>query len=273
MSSTASSSPSSEPDAVYTGPDYRLATEAPLDPLLHPDPRNPPWLYRFVFGLARVLIRLLFRLRVDGLENLPPPPFLIASNHQAWYDTAFIVSAFPPRPMIYTMARRDTVFNRRWKRWLAPRLGIFPIQPRKGELDERGIASVYQVLQRGGIVLIFPEGRYSRGRELQPLKKGVGYFALQAGVPICPVAVFGLDRLRPFRAVEVSIGPPVWPDPPAWWAFNRRVLGVIDNVRRAILQALDRAPPTRRPGRLRRLRRRLVRRRRAASGSESALPP
>jgi len=208
-----------------------------LDPLVHPDPYRPPALCRFVLALARWLVRRLFRFRVTGLEHVPTPPFVIASNHQAWFDTVFILAAFPDRPMIYTMARRDTVFNRRWKRWLMPRFGVFPITPSGGELDGRGVATVYQVLSRGGVVLIFPEGRYSRGRRLRPLKKGIAHFALQAGVPICPVALSGLDRLRPFGRVEVTIGPPIRPDPPGWWTFNRRVEELVERVRRAIVRA------------------------------------
>lgn len=181
---------------------------------------------------------------MDGLEHLPDPPFIIASNHQGWYDTAFIGVALARLPMIYTMARRDTVFNRRWKRWLVPRLGLFPIEPNRGELDEGGVATVYQVLSRGGVVLIFPEGRYSRGRALRPLKKGVAYFALQASVPICPIAISGLERLRPRARVTVSIGPPIRPDPPGWWSFNRRVERMVDRVRRGILRAF----PGGRPG-------------------------
>lgn len=271
MNSTGSSSPSSAIDGVYRGPEYRAAALRPLDPLVHADPLRPPRTYRLLFGLVRLLVRLLFRYRVAGLENIPPGPFLIASNHQAWYDTAFIVAAFPKLPVIYTMARRDTVFNRRWKRWLAPRLGVFPIQPRQGELDERGVASVYQLLRLGGGVLIFPEGRYSRGRELRPLRKGVGHFALQAGVPIVPVAISGVDRLRVFGQVHVSIGPPIRPDPPRWWTLNRRVLQVVDSVRGAILSALDSDGQTGAPGRFRRLRSRLGKalRRRSAE----ALPP
>ncbi len=213
---------------------------------MHADPFRPPRLYRFAVALLRMLIPRLFRFRVVGLEHVPGPPYIIASNHQAWYDTFFILAAFPRLPMIYTMARRDTVFNRAWKRWLMPRFGVFPISPSRGELDQRGVATVYQVLSRRGVVLIFPEGRYSRGRSLRPLKKGVAHFSLQAGVPICPVALSGLDRLRPFRAVEVSIGRPIRPDPPAWWAFQRRVQRVLDRVRRSILRAFG---PRRREGR------------------------
>jgi 1-acyl-sn-glycerol-3-phosphate acyltransferase len=226
---------------TYQGPDYLAAiTAEPWDPLVHADPHRPPRLYRFANVVLRWLLRRLFRVRVRGLELLPPTPYIIASNHLTWYDPLFIAAAFPRLPMIYTMARRDTVFNRAWKRWLLPRLGVFPITPMRGELDARGVATVYQVLSRGGVVLIFPEGRYSRGRQLRPLKKGVAHFSLQAGVPIVPVALAGVDRPRPFGTVEVSIGRPIWPDPPASWTFGRRVQRVVDSLRRAILRAFGR---------------------------------
>lgn len=275
------SSPPEPPAAaeVYQGPEYRHAlgvgtgAPVPLDPLVHPDPHAPPWVYRAAFWLVRWVVFHLFRTTVAGLENLPPAPFIVAANHQAWYDTAFILAALPGRPMFYTMARRDTVFNRGWKRWLAPRLGVFPIQPAGGELDDRGVASVYQVLDRGGNVLMFPEGRYSRGRALRPLKKGVAHFALEAGVPIVPVAVEGVDRLRLFGSVHVSIGRPIRPDPPAWWELNRRVQRMVEQVRSGILRAFRREPGrTRRPGMLRGLLRglwsRRPRARRRSAGPE-----
>ena len=187
-----------------------------------------------------IVVRLLFRVTVSGLENIPEPPFIIAANHQAWYDPAFILPFFAERPLIYTMAKRETVFNRAWKRRLLPLIGVFPISPDKGRLDDVGLRTVYQVLDRGGVMLMFPEGRYSRGRALRPLKTGIGYFALQAGVPICPVAVRGTDVLFPFRRIEVSVGPPITPDSPAWWELSRRVASVVENVRAAIFTALNR---------------------------------
>ena len=193
--------------------------------------------------LVRWIVTHLFRVTVTGLDNIPRPPYIIAANHQAWFDPAFIIPFFPERPLIYTMAKRETVFNRGWKRWLLQRIGVFPISPNKGELDEQGVRSVYHVLERKGVVLMFPEGRYSRGRALRPLKNGIGYFALQAGVPISPVAVTGTDRLVPFRRIEVTIGPAITADLPAWWELSRRVTTVVESVRSAIASALGRRRP------------------------------
>jgi 1-acyl-sn-glycerol-3-phosphate acyltransferase len=201
---------------------------------------EPPRLYRFLRPLVGWLIRHLFRVSVTGLGNIPRPPYIIAANHQAWYDPAFIIPFFPDRPVVYTMAKRETVFNRAWKRRLLPLIGVFPISPNRGELDEQGLRTVYQVLERGGVILMFPEGRYSRGRGLRPLKNGIGYFALQAGVPISPVAVSGTDALWPFRRIDVAIAAPILPDLPTWWELSRRVTSVVDRVRSALFTALTR---------------------------------
>jgi len=145
--------------------------------------------------------------------------------------------------MIYTMAKRETVFNREWKRRLLPLIGVFPISPHRGELDEAGLRTVYQVLDRHGVVLIFPEGRYSRGRALRPLKVGIGHFALHAGVPICPVSVRGTDVLRPFGRIDVTIEPPIQPDVPAWWELSSRVTTMVEKVRLALARGLSRRRP------------------------------
>lgn len=207
---------------------------------MHPVPAEPPPFYLFVRRLVLWIVTHLFRVTVTGLENIPAPPFIIAANHQAWFDPAFIIPFFPERPVVYTMAKRETVFNRAWKRRLLPLIGVFPISPNKGQLDEQGLRTVYQVLERGGVMLMFPEGRYSRGRALRPLREGIGHFALEAGVPISPVAVTGTDSLRPFKRIEVAIGPPILPDLPAWWEVSRRVTGMVDRVRAAITTALTR---------------------------------
>ena len=193
-----------------------------------------------VRAFVRWLVPKIFRVTVSGLENIPAPPYIIAANHQAWFDSAFIIPFFPESPVIYTMAKRETVFNSGWKQRILPLIGVFPISPSQGQLDEAGLRTVYQILARGGVVLMFPEGRYSRGRALRPLKVGIGHFALQAGVPICPVAVRGTAVLRPFSRVDVSIGPPVQPNPPAWWSLSQRVRQVVESVQRAISNGLRR---------------------------------
>jgi 1-acyl-sn-glycerol-3-phosphate acyltransferase len=240
VSSSTSSETNQTGPKQYTGPEYRALVDAPLDPLVHPHPQHPPRLYKLIRRIVRWLVLHLVRVTVTGLENIPSPPYIIAANHQAWFDPAFIIPFFPEAPMIYTMAKRETVFNREWKRRLLPLIGVFPISPHRGELDEAGLRTVYQILERGGVVLIFPEGKYSRGRALRPLKVGIGHFSLQSGVPISPVAVRGTDVLRPFSRIDVTIGPVIHPDPPAWWTVRQKVAQVVESVQNAITTGLQR---------------------------------
>jgi 1-acyl-sn-glycerol-3-phosphate acyltransferase len=187
-------------------------------------------LYGIAYRLVRLVLGLLFRIEVEGRENIPEGACLVVSNHLSWLDTAFIVYALPRRPMLHTMANRSTVFNTRFKRWLLPRLAVFPVSRARGYLDEEAVNTVYQLLESGERVLIFPEGAYGKDGQLRPLKEGVGYFALNSGKPILPISVSGTDRLRPFSRVRVVIGPPFIPKAPPLLELKERVRRVVGAI-------------------------------------------
>lgn len=202
-------------------------------------------IYALVQVLIRLLLGLFIRVEVEGRENVPEGGFIAVANHLSWTDTLFIMYALPPKPWLYTMANESTVFNRPWKRWLLPRVGIFPIRRNRGMLDAEAVNGVYKLLEEDKRVLIFPEGAYGKDGQLRPLKDGIGYFALNSGKPILPISLSGTDRLRPFRKVRVVIGRPFIPDPPMVWALKRRVSSVVAGVRTS-LSRLGRRSATRR---------------------------
>ena len=187
-------------------------------------------LYGLAFALVRLWLRLFYRVEVEGRENVPEGGCLVVSNHLAWIDTAFIVYALPGRARLHTMANRSTVFNSRFKRWLLPKLAVFPVSRSRGVLDEAAVNTVYDLLQAGERVLIFPEGAYGKDGELKPLKDGVGYFALNSGKPLLPVSLSGTDRLRLFGRVRVVIGQPFIPEPPPLLDLKERVRRVVRSV-------------------------------------------
>jgi len=191
-------------------------------------------LYNLAYLLVRLILGFFFRVDVVGEENVPDGACLVVSNHLSWTDTIFIAYALPRLPKLHTMANRATVFDRPWKRWLMPKFALFPVTRQRGYLDEEAVETVYQLLQSGERVLIFPEGAYGKDGRLRPLKEGVGHFAINSGKQLLPVSVRGTARLRPFSRVTIVIGPPFIPAVPAWWDLKRGVGAVVATVATAL---------------------------------------
>ena len=191
-------------------------------------------LYNLAYFLVRLILGLFFRVDVVGEENVPDGACLVVSNHLSWTDTIFIAYALPRLPKIHTMANRASVFNRPWKRWLMPKFALFPVTRQRGYLDEEAVETVYQLLQSGERVLLFPEGAYGKDGRLRPLREGVGHFAINSGKPLLPVSVRGTARLRPFSRVTVVIGQPFIPAVPAWWDLKKGVGAVVATVATAL---------------------------------------
>jgi 1-acyl-sn-glycerol-3-phosphate acyltransferase len=156
------------------------------------------WTARVVLGAA---IQVYFSLERTGRRNIPKKgPVILASNHRSFLDP-FVIGCCVRRP-VYFVAKKE-LFEKRWQGWILNRLGAFPVK--RGESDELSMATARGVLERGGVVVIFPEGtRHKKGPLGRP-KRGVGRLALETGAPVVPVAVIGSDRAR--RGWRIR---PVW---------------------------------------------------------------
>jgi 1-acyl-sn-glycerol-3-phosphate acyltransferase len=148
-------------------------------------------LYAFVRSLVGPLLRLWFRVRISGAENiLPEGAAIIAPNHKSFLD-AFFVAIATPRHVRY-MAK--TELFRGPLGWLLPRLGAFPV--RRGETDAAGIETARLILEQGGLVVVFPEGtRVEESDALGSPHHGAGRLALDTGAPVVPTAISGTGHL------------------------------------------------------------------------------
>ena len=156
------------------------------------------WAARVFLGLA---IQVYFSLERTGRKNIPKKgPVILAANHRSFLDP-FIVACLVRRP-VYFVAKKE-LFEKRWQGWVLNGLGAFPIK--RGESDEESMATSRGVLERGGALVIFPEGTRIRKGPLGRPKRGVGRLALETGAPVVPIAIMGSERAR--RGLRIR---PVW---------------------------------------------------------------
>ncbi|HZL47844.1 MAG TPA: lysophospholipid acyltransferase family protein [Solirubrobacteraceae bacterium] len=166
-----------------------------------------PILYWTLRAILVPFFLLYFRLARVGREHLPRRgPLLLTSNHRSFLDP-FVIGTLVRRP-VYYMAKRE-LFEKRWQAWLLNGLGAFPID--RGAGDRDALDTARAILERGDCVVIFPEGTRTRPGPLGDPHRGVGRLALETGVPVVPIAVFGTEdvrrgwRVRP-RKVRIRVG-------------------------------------------------------------------
>jgi 1-acyl-sn-glycerol-3-phosphate acyltransferase len=171
---------------------------------------------KLLYYVARMLLvpcfLVWFRLQRTGREHARlKGGMVVASNHRSFLDPFVIGAALPWRRQIQFVAKVE-LFEKRWQGWVLSRLGAFPI--RRGQSDETAMETARLAVERGGTVVIFPEGTRIRSGSLSNPKRGVGRLALESGAAVVPVAVHGSEhvrrglRIRP-RKVKLRIGRPM----------------------------------------------------------------
>ncbi len=199
---------------------------------------------RLAVGL---LMRLLFRLRVEGRENLPTGPALLCFNHMSWMDPFLLLATLPLRPRLYLFGPKEDDLRvgprNRLMYWTG---AAVPLRPSKNDLLEttRRVQAVFDV---GGVLGIAAEGRIHVGeRALLPIQDGAAYFALRAGVPVVPVALNGLSWLGFRRRLRVRVGLPI---EVSGRATSEAIATLTETTASALLALVADAPDLPPPGR------------------------
>lgn len=169
------------------------------------------WVYAGSKVVVVAVLRSLFRMEVTGREHEPPEgAFLAVSNHWSAFDPPVLGAAL--RRKVHFMAKQELFEIPLLRSWMRC-IGTFPV--RRGEPDRQAIRRALQVLQRGGVVGMFPEGTRNPRGYLLPAEPGAAFLALKAQVPILPVGILGTLEVLPkgarvprLRKILVRIGPP-----------------------------------------------------------------
>ena len=171
---------------------------------------RPSAVYLAVGALTLPFVKLAFRLRATGTENLPPEGgYVLSPNHLSNFDPWPLGAPLFPRRFLRFMAKSELY-------WFPLGLlirGAGAFKVRRGEGDTAAMDRGIELAREGHAVVIFPEGtRRKKGvvKKFQPRPHtGAARIALAADVPLIPAAIKGTDNLLRLGPLRVVYGPPV----------------------------------------------------------------
>jgi 1-acyl-sn-glycerol-3-phosphate acyltransferase len=171
---------------------------------------RPPLIYSFVAMLSWPILRVLFRLRVQGLENVPASGgYVLSCNHLSNLDPWPLGMPLWPKRWLRFMAKAELYW---WPaKYVLDAAGAFPVH--RGLADREAVETAIGLARDGNVVVMFPEGtRRKKGlvkRHQARARSGAARIALEAGVPLVPAAVAGTDQLLRLGPLRVAYGAPL----------------------------------------------------------------
>ncbi len=156
------------------------------------------WLLKRV--LLGPILRAVYRPRVEGAENVPVSgPAIIAGNHLTVVDSLFMPLVIERR--VTFLAKSEYFTERGLKGWFKRTFfggtGNVPIDRSGGKASEAALRTGLKILERGDLLGIYPEGTRSPDGKLYRGRTGVARMALEARVPVIPVAMIGTFEMQP----------------------------------------------------------------------------
>jgi 1-acyl-sn-glycerol-3-phosphate acyltransferase len=138
----------------------------------------------------RTVFSLYFRWKVYNPERVPlEGPVILASNHASYIDPPLVGAGV--RRQINFLAR-DTIFKVPILASILRSWDVVPVDRDGG--TGRGLKMILGRLEKGGAIILFPEGTRSRHGELNPARSGIGLTVIKSAAPVVPCRVFGTHR-------------------------------------------------------------------------------
>jgi len=156
-------------------------------------------------------IKRFFIEEVKGQENIPQDTnFILASNHQSYFDHFFVPLPIKEKlekvRFIGKLESRWQTLEWGWFYWLTETIPI----NRKAEDKRKVLDIALEVLKKGGIIIIYPEGKRNRKKELLEGKTGVAELTIKSGAPVIPLGLIYEGNKPPRLPVRINIGRPLY---------------------------------------------------------------
>jgi 1-acyl-sn-glycerol-3-phosphate acyltransferase len=149
--------------------------------------------YRVMRLIFTLVLRLWFRPRVSGRENIPDSgPVILAPVHRSFADFGF--TAFCTDRKLFFMTK-DSMWKNPWLGRLLLYVGAFPVH--RESADREALQRAEEVLARGQVLVLFPEGTRRDGPVIENLMEGAAFLSARTGAPIVPIGIGGSDLSMP----------------------------------------------------------------------------
>lgn len=234
---------------TMTAEDDALGAGVAPDPASHGQPAGlgvSDSFYRVLRHAIRAVNRGYWRVQVEGAQRVPASgPVILAPVHRSFIDF-FLVSEATPRKVFY-MTKEEM--------WKSPRLGAviaalggFPVN--RSGTDRQALERAQAVLERGDVLILFPEGTRRLGPQVEDIYEGAAFLAARTGAVVVPVGIGGSDRVMPVGSrlprpvrVRLVVGEPL--APPARSAAGRvprsQVRAMTEALQAELQRCFDRA--------------------------------
>ena len=165
--------------------------------------------YWVVKMILTPVLRVCFRPWVEGGENIPASGgAILASNHLSFSDSIFLPLQVPRK--ITFLAKSDYFTGRglkgRLTRGFFSGVGQVPIDRSGGAASEGALRTAKRILAGGSLLGLYPEGTRSPDGRLYRGKTGIARMALEAGVPVIPLAMINTDVVQPTGTIVPKLG-------------------------------------------------------------------
>ena len=157
---------------------------------------------KFVEGVLFIYCKIVYRLKIVGIENIPDEQVIFCGNHRSFIDA----------PIIKVTCRRDVRFLARESLSKNPLLAflgwIFEvIYVKKDAKDIGALKGTLACIKKGESIALFPEGTRNGLQKGESVKGGAAFFAIKSGVQVIPVGISG--ELKPFHKTTITYGKPL----------------------------------------------------------------
>ena len=157
---------------------------------------------KIVESVLFVFCKLVYRLEIKGLENIPEGQVIFCGNHRSFIDA----------PILKVTCKKDVRFLAKEslaKNFFLAFLGwtFEVVYVKRDEKDISALKQTLSLLKKGDSIALFPEGTRNGLAKGEEVKSGAAFFAIKSGVKVVPVGIGG--ELKPFKKSTVTYGKPI----------------------------------------------------------------